>query len=72
MGYMLLAPELVIMWAARQYFSAKEITIKHRGMQCTTRLLSLQLTGYNKQTFGMDKDTCIFCYHGRIRFTRCR
>jgi len=25
MGYMLLAPELVILWAAKQHFSAKEI-----------------------------------------------
>jgi len=31
MGYMLLAPELVIMWAARQNFSAKEIAVKHQG-----------------------------------------
>ena len=30
MGYMLLAPELVIMWAARQHFSAKEIAVKHQ------------------------------------------
>jgi len=30
MGYMLLAPELVIIWAAKQHFSAKEIAIKHR------------------------------------------
>ena len=25
MGYMLLAPELVIYWAAKQHFSAREI-----------------------------------------------
>ena len=31
MGYMLLAPELVIFWAARQHFSAKEITVEHQG-----------------------------------------
>jgi len=30
MGYMLLAPELVIIWAAKQHFSAKEIAVKHR------------------------------------------
>jgi len=38
MGYMLLAPELVIYWAAMQHFSAKEIAVKHRrvGMQVTT------------------------------------
>jgi len=38
MGYMLLAPELVILWAAQQHFSAKEIEIKHRreGVQPTT------------------------------------
>jgi len=30
MGYMLLAPELVICWAATQYFSAKEIAVKHQ------------------------------------------
>jgi len=38
MGYMLLAPELVIFWAAHQHFSAKEIAVKHRpeGMQVTT------------------------------------
>jgi len=30
MGYMLLAPELVIYWAAMQHFSAKEIAVKHR------------------------------------------
>ena len=38
MGYMLLAPELVILWAAQQHFSAKEIEIKHRreGVQPAT------------------------------------
>lgn len=30
MGYMLLAPELVIFWAAMQHFSANEIAVKHR------------------------------------------
>jgi len=30
MGYMLLAPELVIYWAASQHFSAKEIAAKHQ------------------------------------------
>jgi len=37
MGYMLLAPEVVIYWAAQQHFSAKEIAVKHRceGMQAT-------------------------------------
>jgi len=37
MGYMLLAPELVILWAAGQHFSAKEIAVKHRreGVQPT-------------------------------------
>jgi len=35
MGYMLLAPELVIAWAANQYFSAKEIATKYRGMKST-------------------------------------
>jgi len=30
MGYMLLAPEVVIAWAAMQHFSAKEILIKHQ------------------------------------------
>jgi len=38
MGYMLLAPELVILWAAKQYFSAKEITfmLQREGEQPTT------------------------------------
>jgi len=38
MGYMLLAPELVIFWAAQQHFSANEIAVKHRskGVQVTT------------------------------------
>ena len=38
MGYMLLAPECVILWAAMQYFSAKEIEVKHQleGLQPTT------------------------------------
>ena len=31
MGYMLLAPEVVILWAARQFFIAKEITVEHQG-----------------------------------------
>jgi len=31
MGYMLLAPELVIMWAARQFIVAKEIAVEHQG-----------------------------------------
>jgi len=31
MGYMLLAPELVIFWAARQHFSAKEIAVEYQG-----------------------------------------
>jgi len=31
MGYMLLAPELVICWAAKQHFSAKEIAAKYPG-----------------------------------------
>ena len=31
MGYMLLAPELVILWAARQSLSAKEIAVEHQG-----------------------------------------
>jgi len=37
MGYMLLAPELVILWAAEQHFSAKEIVVKHQreGVQPT-------------------------------------
>jgi len=30
MGYMLLAPEFVIFWAAEQHFSAKEIAVKHQ------------------------------------------
>jgi len=38
MGCMLLAPELVICWAAKQHFSAKEIAVKHRreGVLLTT------------------------------------
>jgi len=38
MGYMLLAPELVIFWAAQQHFSANEIAVKQRskGVQVTT------------------------------------
>ena len=37
MGYMLVAPELIILWAAEQHFSAKEIAVKHRreGVQPT-------------------------------------
>jgi len=31
MGYMLLAPELVIYWAANQHFSAKEIATKYQS-----------------------------------------
>jgi len=31
MGYMLLAPEFVIAWAANQHFSAKEIMVEHQG-----------------------------------------
>ena len=31
MGWMLLAPELVIYWAAKQHFSAKEVVVKHQG-----------------------------------------
>jgi len=31
MGYMLLAPELVIYWAANQHFSAKEIAAKYQS-----------------------------------------
>ena len=38
MGYMLLAPELVIFWAAQQHFSANKIAVKQRskGVQVTT------------------------------------
>lgn len=32
MGYMLLAPEIVIMWTARQYLASSEISQRHRGM----------------------------------------
>jgi len=37
MGYMLVAPELIILWAAEQHFSAKEIAVKYRseGVQLT-------------------------------------
>jgi len=37
MGYMLLAPECIIIWAARQHFGAKEIAAKHqlKGVQPT-------------------------------------
>jgi len=35
MGYMLLAPELVIWWAAKQHFSAKDIAAKYPGQQTT-------------------------------------
>ena len=31
MGYMLLAPEIVIYWAARQYFGAKGIAAEYQG-----------------------------------------
>ena len=31
MGYMLLAPELVVVWAAHQHFSAKEIAAEYKG-----------------------------------------
>ena len=31
MGYMLLAPELVIYWAAKQHLSAKEIAARYQG-----------------------------------------
>jgi len=38
MVYMLLAPEMVIMWAAHQHFTAKETVIEHqgKGVQPTT------------------------------------
>ena len=39
MGYMLFAPEMVIYWAAKQHFSAKEIVkeivLKYPGKQTT-------------------------------------
>jgi len=36
MGYMLLAPELIIFWAAKQHFSAKEIEGKYQGWNLAT------------------------------------
>jgi hypothetical protein len=32
MGCMLIAPELVIVWAARQWFAARDIANKHKGV----------------------------------------
>ena len=32
MGCMLIAPELVIVWAGRQWFAAREIAAKHKGV----------------------------------------
>lgn len=29
---MLIAPELVIVWAGRQWFAAREIAAKHKGV----------------------------------------
>lgn len=37
MGYLLLAPEFVIMWAARQYFDAKKVTKRFSSRPGWTR-----------------------------------
>ena len=37
MGYVLLAPEFVILWAARQHYAARKFTKKHQANTGWTR-----------------------------------
>ena len=38
MGCMLIAPELVIVWAGRQWFAARHIAANHKGVVCLTSI----------------------------------
>ena len=43
MGCMLIVPEMVIVWATRQWFAAHEIAQKHKGMSFSTGLTTIEL-----------------------------
>ena len=65
MGYLLLAPEMVILWAARQHFGAKEISQKYKGVFIASIFHSLTLT--NRHRARMDENARLFPHHGWIR-----
>ena len=69
MLYMLIVPELVIMWAARQYIGARQIAMRNKGAS--------PLLGYAKNlrpklnmscafSSRVDKDSCLFFHNGWI------
>ena len=64
MGYLLLAPEMVIMWASRQYLAALEISRRHQGMCSRIACMIRRSSLVSRER--LDKGPRISVYHGRI------
>ena len=66
MAMAVIAPEMVILWALRQWLAARKLAKKYKSVFIFSSGISSNLLIFAIFRTPMDKDSWFFCCHGRV------